>query len=59
LNGVEYVVPLSAWPQDEPPAVMGQKLKRATSLGIWYLHVWVWERNPSGLFADWNPNVKC
>ena len=59
LNGVEYVVPLSAWPQDEPPAVMGQKLKRAPSLGIWYLHVWVWERNPSGLFADWNPNVKC
>jgi hypothetical protein len=21
--------------------------------------VWIWEANPSGLFADWNPNVKC
>jgi len=28
-------------------------------LGIWYLHVWHWEPNPSGVFADWNPNVKC
>lgn len=60
LNGVEYIVPFSVWPPDkEPPAVMGQKLKRAPSLGIWYLHVWVWQKNPSGLFADWNPTVKC
>jgi hypothetical protein len=28
-------------------------------LGIWYLHVWIWEPNPSGLFADWNPSVTC
>ncbi len=59
LNGVEYIVPLSAWTSDEPPTVMGQELKRAPSLGIWYRHVWVWRDNPSGLFADWNPLVKC
>jgi hypothetical protein len=60
LNGVEYIVPLSVWPQTkEPPVVMGQELKPAPSLGIWYRHVWVWQENPSGLFADWNPNVKC
>lgn len=59
LNGVEYIVPLSAWPREEPPTVMGQKLKKAPSLGIWYLHVWIWQKNPSGLFADWNPDVKC
>lgn len=59
LNGVEYIVPLSAWTREEPPTIMGQKLKRAESLGIWYLHVWVWQKNPSGLFADWNPTVKC
>lgn len=23
------------------------------------LHVWLWEDNPSGLFADFNPNVHC
>lgn len=59
LNGVEYIVPISAWTRAEPPTIMGQKLKRAEMLGIWYLHVWVWDENPSGLFADWNPRVKC
>ncbi len=23
------------------------------------LHVWAWERNPNGTFADYNPNVSC
>ncbi len=23
------------------------------------LHVWLWENNPSGMFADFNPNVSC
>jgi hypothetical protein len=23
------------------------------------LHAWIWKDNPSGLFADWNPTVKC
>jgi hypothetical protein len=59
FNGVEYIVPISAWSKDEPPTIMGQPLKKAPKLGIWYLHVWVWEPNPSGVFADWNPNVKC
>jgi hypothetical protein len=60
LNGVEYIVPFSAHPADrEPPTVMGQALKPAPSLGIWYRHVWVWLENPSGLFADWHPGVHC
>jgi hypothetical protein len=59
LTGVEYIVPISAWSRTEPPTIMGQNLKRADSLGVWYLHVWIWEPNPSGLFADWNPLVKC
>jgi hypothetical protein len=59
LNGVEFLVPISAWTAPEPPRVMGQALKRAEKLGIWYLHVWTWEPSPSGLFADWNPRVKC
>jgi hypothetical protein len=59
LNGVEFLVPISAWTAAEPPTVMGQSLKRAERLGIWYLHVWTWEPSPSGLFADWNPRVKC
>ena len=59
LNGVEYVVPIAAWARDEPPTLMGHSLKKAPGLGIWYLHVWIWEPSPTGLFADWNPNVKC
>ena len=59
LTGVEYVIPLDRWKGDDPPRVMGQTMKRAPSLGIWYLHVWVWRVNPKGLFADWNPRVEC
>jgi hypothetical protein len=59
LNGVEYLVPIAGWKQDEAPTIMGQKLKRADKLGIWYLHVWIWEPSPSGVFADWNPRVTC
>ena len=59
LNGVEFLVPISAWKSSEPPCIMGQALKKADPLGIWYLHVWTWKPSPSGLFADWNPEVKC
>lgn len=60
LVNVEYAVPYSAWPHDEaPPRILGRDLKRADGLGIWYLHVWVWEENPNGVFADWNPALTC
>ena len=59
LNGVEFLVPISAWTAADPPRIMGQALKKADRLGIWYLHVWTWEPSPSGVFADWNPNVRC
>jgi hypothetical protein len=59
LTGVEYVVPISAWSRSDSPIMMGQTLKRSDSLEIWYLHAWIWKRNPSGLFADWNPRVTC
>lgn len=22
-------------------------------------HVWIWQANPAGMFAEWNPNVHC
>ncbi|HEX7121536.1 MAG TPA: hypothetical protein VF178_04130 [Gemmatimonadaceae bacterium] len=60
LNGVEYIVPFSARPATAtPPVIMGQQLKPAPSLNLWYLHVWIWNENPSGLFADWHPGVHC
>lgn len=59
LIGIEYVVPFDVWKHTDPPEVMGQRLKRAEALRIWYLHVWLWKPNSSGLFADWNPAVTC
>lgn len=59
LNGVEFLVPISAWKSTEPPRVLGQALTRADSIGMWFLHVWTWKANPKGLFAPWNPDVKC
>jgi hypothetical protein len=59
LNGVEYIVPIAAWKQTTPPTIMGQPLKKFERGGFWYLHAWIWEHSPSGLFSDWNPRVKC
>lgn len=59
LTGVEYVVPISAWTSDQPPTLMGQRFKREEQVGIWYLHAWLWEENPAGMFADFNPRLTC
>ena len=59
LNGVEFLVPISAWKSTEPPRIMGQALTKVDSIGFWFLHVWTWKADPSGLFAPWNPDVKC
>jgi hypothetical protein len=59
LTGVEFLVPISAWKSTEPPRIMGQALIKADSIGYWFLHVWTWKSSPSGLFAPWNPDVKC
>jgi hypothetical protein len=57
--GIEYVVPIDAWKNSDPPTVMGHAMKRFDRAGFFYLHVWIWEHSPSGLFSDWNPRVKC
>ena len=67
LLGVEYIVPADAWhaTNQGPPVLMGQLLHYVSSpnrygLPAFYeLHVWAWENNPNGMFADWNPKVSC
>jgi hypothetical protein len=60
LNGVEYIVPYRAWPRDSvPPTVLGMKMKREDNLKFWYMHAWAWSENSDGMFADFNPSVKC
>jgi hypothetical protein len=60
LVAVEYAVPFRAVAATEkPPRLFGQELKRYDQFNYWALHVWAWRRNAAGLFADWNPAVKC
>ena len=58
LVGVEYVIPKDAWTSEDPPVLFGRELK-LNAFDLWALHVWIWEDNPSGMFADWNPRVTC
>ena len=59
LNGVEYIIPYRLWPKDSvPPKLMGRDMLKSDEL-LWYTHMWIWTPNSAGLFADWNPAVKC
>ena len=57
LVAVEYAVPLTA--SATPPTAFGREFHVNTRFGLWVLHAWVWEPNPAGTFADWNPRVSC
>jgi len=57
--GVEFAVPFTAWTDPNPPKLFEQNFHRNNAFGLWVLHVWVGRTNPSGLFSDWNPTVKC
>lgn len=68
LVAVEYVVFKSAWREEHPtgrPKLLGQRfsfVNEPNRYGIpafFELHVWAWRENPSGLFADYNPDVTC
>lgn len=56
---IEYIVPLDAWTEAEPPTLLDRQFMRNDRLGLWVLHVWLGKENPNGLYADWNPNVSC
>ncbi len=58
--GVEYIIPFEIHSADsQPPMVFEQHYHANHELGFWALHVWTEKENPSGLFADFNPNVSC
>jgi hypothetical protein len=60
LNGVEYIIPYRVWPKDSiPPKLMGRDMLRSDELSLWYTHMWIWTPNSAGLFANWNPDVRC
>ncbi len=68
LVGVEFIVIAEAWNTANPdaqPSLEGHLLNlvgepnRYRLPAFYELHVWAWERNPDGNFADWNSQVTC
>jgi len=61
LGAAEYFIP---WGEDypeagPPPVLFGQEFSPNSGDGGWMLHVWLWNHNPAGIFANWNPTVSC
>ena len=67
LAAVEYVVLKADWDgaHDHPPRLFRRDFdvtaapNRYGLPAFYSLHVWVWEHNPAGRFAMWNPRVVC
>jgi hypothetical protein len=63
LAAVEYVVPgANSNPPgvSVAPSVFGMEMRiLVPAVGFYTHHVWLWRHNPSGIFADWNPEVSC
>jgi hypothetical protein len=70
LAALEYVIFKAAWEAEHgvnaaPPELFRQTFDFIPSpnrFGLppfYALHVWLWDKNPSGLFFAWNPRVTC
>ena len=71
LVALEYLVLKSDWdaahggPGATPPSLFGQAFdltlagNRYGLPDFYSLHAWLWDPNPSGMFAEWNPRVTC
>jgi hypothetical protein len=69
LVGVEFIVLDSVWVLNNPnggvPALDGNLMNyvgapnRYGLPAFYELHVWAWQNNPKGSYADWNTQVTC
>jgi hypothetical protein len=68
LVGVEYIVLKSVWDTASAgttPRLFGRDFhlvaagNRYGLPDFYELHLWLWQPNRSGMFADWNPAVRC
>jgi hypothetical protein len=41
------------------PSIAGLKFENGPFPGTFALHAWVWRDNPDGMFAAYNPDLKC
>jgi hypothetical protein len=70
LVAVEYVVFKEPWQEQFGPGAMAPMLfgqmfmetgapNRYEIPAFYARHAWIWEPNPDGIFANFNPNVSC
>ena len=67
LVAAEYFIPLSSEVKERPQLfghpfdgpMVGHHPLMPHELKHYDLHVWFWKKNPAGLFAPTNPDVKC
>jgi len=57
LAALDYTVPYEKWDSPEPPSFFGIPFTRNDGFGVWMFHIWLFEHNPSGVFANFNPSV--
>lgn len=58
LVALEYLIPADLVDPTDPPRLFGKLMHPHPYLPVYILHVWLWRRNPSGMFADFNPRVR-
>lgn len=65
LVGVEFIALADSWTQSGPPTLEGHLMNyvgapnRYGLPAFYEIHVWAWEKNRSGSFADFNNAVSC
>jgi hypothetical protein len=59
LIGVELVIPINLWTENEPPSLFGHEFHRNDEAGLYGLHMWIWKQNPEGIIEFWHSNVSC
>ncbi len=65
LVALEYFIPKSLAPMNQTPMLFGMPFNGPMPGHMegqpehYDLHSWIWEKNPSGTFNNWNPNLHC
>ena len=67
LVALEYLTIKAAWDAEHagPPSLFGHRFNQTPAgnrfgLPAFYsLHAWIWDPNPTEMFAPWNPRVSC
>ena len=57
LAALDYTVPYEKWHSDKAPEFFGIPFTRNDGFGVWMFHIWIFQHNPAGIFANFNPRV--